>query len=426
MDAARYYGWSKERLISRILELEKIAETSGQNVNQIDTEMREAASVSVADAMLEAPSLKKRKAVRPFMLDKTKFIALRFAYLGWNYNGLAFQTEPTPLPTVEGKLFEALMRAHLIKDPSTCSFSRCGRTDKGVSAMGQVVSLNVRYSEERPIAYCDVLNRLLPEDIRVIAYSPNPPEGFDARFSCVRRHYKYLFLKQYPGGELDIERMSQAAALYLGEHDFRNFCKIDASKQITNYNRGILHSKIICVDPQKQLYAFDLQGTAFLWHQVRCMMAILFLVGQHLEPVDIVSELLNVEKNPCKPVYDMASDLPLVLYDCVFDNIQWEYPQVPENVGPKFAKKLYEQTYANWHKLVLREQLAVFLKEKAETALQVCGTQKDNGTAMNTGDGELRHARKYVPILQRKRQEPVEVVNARYRNKKNLGDQVSA
>jgi len=48
-------------------------------------------------------------------------------------------------------------------------------------------------------------------------------------------------------------------------------------------------------------------GLAFLWHQVRCMAAILFLVGSQLEKPEVIDHMLNIEKCPRKPQYGMAS-----------------------------------------------------------------------------------------------------------------------
>jgi tRNA pseudouridine38/39 synthase len=65
------------------------------------------------------------------------FIAFKFAYLGHAYKGLV--TQPDTEATVEGKIFEALKKVRFI-DPEAplwkCQFNRCGRTDKGVSALG--------------------------------------------------------------------------------------------------------------------------------------------------------------------------------------------------------------------------------------------------------------------------------------------------
>lgn len=90
-------------------------------------------------------------------------MALRLAYLGWDYRGLAIQEGvdtievSLPLPPVhpsvsihilpclvslfqllQARLFKSLQTTKLIESPSGCGYSRCGRTDAGVSALGQV------------------------------------------------------------------------------------------------------------------------------------------------------------------------------------------------------------------------------------------------------------------------------------------------
>lgn len=52
------------------------------------------------------------------------------------------------------------------------------------------------------------------------------------------------------------------------------------------------------------------------------------MVGRGDEDPEIVTALLDVEKHPCKPQYGMASDLPLVLYDCKFPNLVWRHGAV--------------------------------------------------------------------------------------------------
>merc|ERR1740121_1940962 len=78
---------------------------------------------------------KKKKQKREFDWTKATFrhYALKIAYVGTEYHGLAWQDpELSPnCPTVESKLFEALTKTCLIRKRSECSYSRCGRTDKG-------------------------------------------------------------------------------------------------------------------------------------------------------------------------------------------------------------------------------------------------------------------------------------------------------
>ncbi|ODV80845.1 tRNA pseudouridine synthase [Suhomyces tanzawaensis NRRL Y-17324] len=396
-----YSLWTKEQLIKKIKELENV------------------------------PTPKAVKKQKPFDFSKhnTRFVALKFAYLGWNYSGLAYQFEPTPKPTIESELLNAMVTAKLIEDvdPSACKFSRCGRTDKGVSAMNQVISLRLRSAltdeeqlleenDVKELPYITILNSLLPSDIRVTAVCLRPPKGFDARFSCNYRHYRYLFKKD----ELDLELMNDAAKLYEGLHDFRHFCKIDGSKQITNYKRNIHSAKIGQLN--EKYYYFDLKGSAFLWHQVRCMMAILFLIGQKLEPPSVITDLLDVERFEGKPHYEMANDIPLVLYDCSYDDLQWK---VPLDIG---HQNKHLKCFTNFKGIALDYQVKsnivtimedIFLKDADKlTNAPGCGS-------INVGNGSGRNFTKYVKVEDKEKGQSYEVVNEKHKAKKQKKNQAA-
>ncbi|ERS96326.1 tRNA pseudouridine(38-40) synthase [Sporothrix schenckii ATCC 58251] len=394
-----YTRWTKEALVQRIQELEEQAVLTKQN------------GLSGGPTISQlAPSTtpKPKKAIDPSRYG-TRYIALRIAYLGKRYGGFEYQPSGA-LPSVEEELWKALVKACLIfpepgaaaheVDFNICEYSKCGRTDRGVSAFGQVVALRVRSNRKRTakvvdrgdedgeqvddeeggrgrgpggsgeagtsteteaitvdgeesnlplpheeIQYGKVLNRLLPPDIRVLAWCPNPPPDFSARFSCRERRYRYFFtqpayfgssqpLSSAEGGPsdgwLDIDAMRTAAKHFVGLHDFRNFCKIDPNKQITNFARRIFDADIVEVpglhasldyyggSSSIKVYSFDVRGSAFLWHQIRHMVAILFLVGQGRESADVIPQLLDASANPGRPAYAMAEEGPLVLWDCIF------------------------------------------------------------------------------------------------------------
>ena len=145
--------------------------------------------------------------------------------------------------------------------------------------------------------------------------------------------------------------MKIASQDLIGEHDFRNFCKMDVGNGVVKFHRRIIDVQIEPVDDKIDSYSMirlKLIGQAFLWHQVRCIVAILFLVGQEKEETTIIRQLLDVERNPryhifnhyffffrlkyycCrKPQYGMASELPLNLFTCFYtdDDCQWIYDE---------------------------------------------------------------------------------------------------
>lgn len=183
--------------------------------------------------------------------------------------------------------------------------------------------------EIKELDYCTMINRCLPEDIRVIGWTPVSPE-FSARFSATYRRYRYFFLKK----DLDIEAMKVSAGYLIGSHDFRNICKLDVAN-VTNFVREIFYANVVCFEPcehapERSVWMLEIQGIAFLWHMVRCIMALLFMVGEKKENPEIVATLLDINQTPAKPSYAMAEDLPLVLHECGFDHLRLEH--TPRNL----------------------------------------------------------------------------------------------
>ena len=118
----------------------------------------------------------------------------------------------------------------------------------------------------------------------------------------------------------------------IGSHDFRNFCKMDVSNGVVTFFRLInnVHCRVLG-DSNSRYSTVELvvEGSSFLWHQIRCIVAILFLVGQGREQPSIVTELFNVDKYPCKPQYSMASETPLVLFDCQYKGVDnWRFDHI--------------------------------------------------------------------------------------------------
>ncbi|KRZ16145.1 tRNA pseudouridine(38/39) synthase, partial [Trichinella zimbabwensis] len=324
--------------------------------------------------------------IKPFEMPRTverqfdfnrycrRHIALMVAYLGWDLDGFCAQNNSQN--TVESKIFKALIETKLIQSLETANYSRCGRTDKTVSAFSQVklvLSLDVRCKQTtgvgvfEPDGYCPnepeptsrkttpkseeldyakILNSVLPQEIRVLAWAP-VERTFNARYNCTSRQYKYFF----PKGALNLKLMEQASKWLIGKHDFRNFCKIDMSKneiqscvrtvfdvQFTKVNASGLNSRTLC--------CFTIVANAFLWHQIRCIMSVLFAIGEGKEQPDVnrfvglfnvfnialffvqvIEWLLNTELCPAKPQYSMVVGWPLVLYGCQYDNLEWHWKE---------------------------------------------------------------------------------------------------
>ncbi|KAJ5071118.1 tRNA pseudouridine(38/39) synthase [Anaeramoeba ignava] len=359
---------------------------------------------------------KKQKKERKFDFGKfhKRHIAFKLAYLGWKYQGFALNG-PEDETTVEAHLFKALKKTCLVDDIKNANYTRSGRTDKGVSAFGQVICLDVRSNlsdgigilpvEEnttkivRPkeLEYIKMLNSVLPKDIKILSWSP-VNIGYNARFNCKSRTYKYFFLKK----NLDIELMNQSAQKFIGEHDFRNFCKIDPEKK--HFNRRILECSIEKVFSQEtnginsssfEMYVFNIKGWAFLWHQIRMMVAILFMIGNHQEKPEIIDYLFDVENVPLRPQYDMAPDNPLVLYDCEYDDLDFksntqETYRVFSSFNSIFEKLIFQSSMANSFSVFLNiseEEKALYSKERVHVPLKErkkCDPLKNSSFSLKT------------------------------------------
>ncbi|KAL9704028.1 hypothetical protein quinque_007546 [Culex quinquefasciatus] len=324
---------SKEQLMDRIIQLES------QNF-----QLKNIIQKATGTKSDQPRSSNKNQRKFDFSKCHKRHILLRFFYLGWDFQGYATQEDSAN--TIEHHLFNALTRVCLIESRESSNYHRCGRTDKGVSAFHQVVSLDVRSkfppesqlapeSLQNELNYCQLLNRVLPAEIRCVAWMPTANPNYSARFDCRSRTYRYFF----PRGSLDVDAMRKGCEFLVGSHDFRNLCKMDVGNGVVTFQRNVHYAVIrdSLKDGGESSYDmmyFELRGKAFLWHQVRCIMAILILVGQGREDPTVVRELLDVEKNPRKPQYSLANDVPLNLYECLYKSKGSFDPKVFDKNGP--------------------------------------------------------------------------------------------
>ncbi|MBU4491066.1 MAG: tRNA pseudouridine(38-40) synthase TruA [Euryarchaeota archaeon] len=140
------------------------------------------------------------------------------AYLGTDYYG--YQIQPG-VPTIEGKLLKVLRDTGALKNPSKARYAAAGRTDRGVHALGQVIAFDTESAEA---AKPGTINSGLHQ-IWVYAWA-EVGRDFNARTSALPREYRYVFW----GKGLDMEKMKDAASIFPGTHDFRNFADEEREK----------------------------------------------------------------------------------------------------------------------------------------------------------------------------------------------------
>ena len=219
------------------------------------------------------------------------------------YDGGAFsgwQRQPAQR-TVQGVFEDGLARLMQTHVPAIGA----GRTDAGVHALGQVVSVTVAAKWE-PAALQRALNAVLPRDVRCVQVHEMTAD-FHARFSATERRYRYLvgtdgdahspfrYNREWPLGRTpSFEALQIEAATLVGEHSFRAFAVKGTAPPEDDHR---------C---QVNLCAWELRpggimlviaANRFLHHMVRFLVGTMVEVGMLRRPAGTVATLLACDDN---------------------------------------------------------------------------------------------------------------------------------
>lgn len=230
-------------------------------------------------------------------------VVIKFAYDGRKFHGYARQPN---LKTVEGELIKSLVKYGFIEDTKESFFRSASRTDKDVSALGNVVAFNTDSSKKR------ILDDLFNEFSSILFYGiKDAVADFNPRHAKLR-HYRYYL----PVANLDIEKIVSTSACFTGEHNFSNFARLESFKDSVRTIDNIIFAL------EDDFLIVDFYAQTFLWHQIRRIVSALIKVGNgKLEKEQIIVALDNPDK---KVDFGLASAEPLVLSDIVYD-FDFEY-----------------------------------------------------------------------------------------------------
>lgn len=215
-------------------------------------------------------------------------------YDGSGYDGWQDQLGKNQTKTVAEIVKKAV--SSINKEPTEIIAS--GRTDKGVSAFGQVFNFNNIFNI--PLDRLkNALNNALPDDIVVLSCEA-VPENFHARFSAKSKEYHYylnmgaydMFARKYVNQynkDLDTSKIIDASKLFIGKHDFSAF---NTTPKTVKYNQVITINKIE-IEVKNQILIFKIEGTSFLRHMVRMIVGSLVYVGANKISKDRLKYLLN-------------------------------------------------------------------------------------------------------------------------------------
>src|SRR5215210_1100282 len=213
-------------------------------------------------------------------------LKLTLEYDGTEFHGWAAQPG---LRTVQGELENALDATF----PTRGALAVAGRTDAGVHARGNVVSLDVEGGPPASRA-AEALNGALPQDVSVVAVDETAAD-FHARHSARARSYRYrIWRRQAPSPfehrrswwvarPLDEDQLGHCAGLLVGEHDFRAFTPTATEHDV--FVRTVERADWV---PRGEALELEITADSFLRHMVRT------LVGTMLErPPEALRELLE-------------------------------------------------------------------------------------------------------------------------------------
>ena len=216
--------------------------------------------------------------------------------LGIEYDGsrfLGWQTQPGG-----GSVQDALEPALGAIAGSAVTLACAGRTDRGVHARQQVAHFDTDATRPQS-AWVRGVNALLPESVAVLWAQPVDGE-FHARYSAFARTYRYVLLNRavrpalaarYAGwhhAPLDVNRMAEAAAALVGQHDFSAFRSSECQAKSPVRT---LHS--LDIERRGERIDFVLRANAFLQHMVRNIVGTLVYVGKGKHPPQWAKEVLD-------------------------------------------------------------------------------------------------------------------------------------
>ncbi|XP_066598450.1 pseudouridylate synthase 1 homolog [Prorops nasuta] len=281
---------------------------------------------------------------------KRKPYAIMLGYLGKDYYGM--QRNPG-MKTIEEDLINSLFRANLITQEAfdciqTINFQRAARTDKGVSACRQIVSLKL----PEPINIKQ-LNYYLPEEIRIFG-AKRVTKGFNSKNKCDARTYLYIIptyafvqnsfisnddftdeqkienlsiingkpCTEYRISEEKLDTLKRIMKLFEGSHNFHNFTykvkPLDPSAR-----RYIIEFSIsdVFLNDNVEFAVLKIKGQSFMLHQIRKMVGLVIGILRSMVSEDVMQEVFQLNKFEIP----MAPSLGLVLNYVHYDNYNKRY-----------------------------------------------------------------------------------------------------
>ena len=196
-----------------------------------------------------------------------------------------------------------------------------GRTDARVHARHQVVSFSIEAALDTRRLGRSITTMLGPE---IVAFDAMVVDDvFSARFSATGRAYRYHVLAAsvpdplrrhttwHVAEDLDLDAMNEAAARFLGEHDFTSFCR---SVEGRSSVRRVVESRWVV---EGDLAVYHVAASSFCHQMVRSLTGFCVDVGRGRIGADTVEAVLTAADRNAAP--QIAPPHGLVLWQVFYD-----------------------------------------------------------------------------------------------------------
>ncbi len=244
---------------------------------------------------------------------------LSLQYDGTDFHGWQIQENGR---TVQGELTRVLS----LLDGRDVHVNGSGRTDAGVHAEGQTANVHLEKVFETE-KLRNAINANVMNDLRVMAVEI-VSDKFHARFSACGKTYVYRvvnsqimspFLVRFAHHELrplDVEKMSEAAKLFLGEHDWTAFSSAQSDSQTRVRNVTKLEvRKIFNKQAGTDVIEIEASAEGFLRYMVRTIAGTLLAVGRGEVELKEITDAIETGKRPRAFVTAPAKGLTLLRVD---------------------------------------------------------------------------------------------------------------
>lgn len=220
-------------------------------------------------------------------------LRLEVSYDGGPFHGFARQPN---LPTVQGQIEAALEKLLGSELLTACA----GRTDAGVHALGQVMSVAGVPDDADPQKVAEILNSMLGSSIGINMASAASAE-FNARFDARSRTYVYAILEGVPSDPfmvgttlhhpepLDLDAMNEAAGHLIGAHDFSSFGRVPEGAV------AIRRLYELRCTREGRVVRIRARANAFIQQMVRSLVGTLIQIGEGKRSPDEMPGILQAK-----------------------------------------------------------------------------------------------------------------------------------